>query len=341
MKYIVLLFTAFLLSCNTNSTENDTAKNEAENPIEGQTPAVNSVVQEHGQLHIEGTKILDKNNEVVQLRGMSLFWSQWIGKYYNASAIKWLKEDWQCTVVRAAMAVDFDGYLTNPEAEKAKVMAVVDAAIEQGIYVIIDWHDHEAQNHVDEAKKFFGEMAQKYGDYPNVIYETFNEPLDVSWTEVLKPYHETVIAEIRKYDPDNIIVCGTRNWSQNVDEVIDNKINDPNVAYTLHYYAATHKQWLRDIASKALENEVPLFVTEFGTTQASGDEEIDEAESKIWWQYLDDHKISWCNWSIADKEELAAALKPGAAAEGGWPDSEITTSGKLVREELKLKNKKY
>ncbi|SFZ91524.1 endoglucanase [Flaviramulus basaltis] len=346
-NYKLLFLLAFLplfLHCNNSDEIKDTPVDEEivdETEIDNVPETFANTVEEHGQLSISGNKIVDKNGEPLQLRGMSFFWSQWIGKYYTKETVKWLKEDWNCNIVRAAMAVDHDGYLANPEVEKTKIKTIIDAAIEEGIYVLIDWHDHEAEKHLEEAKTFFSDIAETYGNVPNIIYETYNEPLNVSWKDVLKPYHEAVIAEIRKHDPDNIIVCGTRNWSQNVDDVIGNKINDANIAYTLHYYAATHKQELRDIAIQALNNDITLFVTEFGTTQASGDVEINEAESKLWWDFLDEHNISWCNWSIADKEELAAALKPGASATGGWQESEITTSGKLVRNELKAKNKSY
>ncbi len=332
---VYLLLIVLFLSCGSSSSE--TPSNENEIPQN----EFATVVEEYGKLKVSGNKIVDKNGNAVQLRGMSLFWSQWIGKYYNRETVKWLKDDWQCTVVRAAMAVEHDGYLTNPEQEKAKVIAVVDAAIAEGIYVIIDWHDHHGEDHLEEAKTFFGEMARKYGAYPNVIFETYNEPLDVSWTDVLKPYHEAVIAEIRKHAPDNLIICGTRNWSQNVDDVIGHKINDENVAYTLHYYAATHNESLRDLALSALNNDIALFVTEYGTTEASGDGSIDANESQRWWSFLDTHKISSCNWSIADKEELAAALKPNASATGNWEENNLTTSGKLVRQEIRSKNKEY
>jgi endoglucanase len=341
----ILLF-CFLISCNKSSDTNipDSQSNEQiEDEEEEEIPVETfaNAVEEFGQLSVSGSKIIDKNSDPVQLRGMSLFWSQWIGKYYNYNTIKWLKDDWQINVIRAALAVDHDGYLVNPEVEKAKIIAVIDAAITEGIYVIVDWHDHEAENHLEEAKTFFAEIAEEYGNYPNIIYETYNEPLDVSWLSVLKPYHEAVIANIRQHDSDNIVVCGTRNWSQEVNEVVGNKINDPNVVYALHYYAATHKQELRDKATLAINNNIPLFVTEFGTTQASGDVEIDEAESLIWWEFLDQHKISWCNWSVADKEELSAALVINASIDGGWSASDITTSGTIVRNEIKTKNKVY
>ena len=349
--FLLVLIVSFV-SCNKKSDtipapeeeiveeEEEVIEEEEEEETGGETFA--SVVEQHGQLSISGNKIIDKNGEAVQLRGMSFFWSQWMGQYYTKEVVKWLKDDWQATVVRAAMAVDeADGYIFNPEVEKAKVIEVVDAAIAEGIYVIIDWHSHHAEDYLDEAKAFFSEMAQKYGDYPNVIYEPYNEPLEVSWTGVLKPYHEAVIESIREHDPDNIVICGTRTWSQRVDQVVGNEIDDDNVAYTLHYYAATHKQSLRDIADIALDADVPLFVTEYGVSEASGDGSIDEDEANKWWNYLDDNKISWCNWSIADKVELSAALNPGASALGNWSASDITQSGNMVRNELKAMNPDY
>ncbi len=360
-KFFLLIISIFIfiIGCNGNNNSDKQSDDELiNNPVEEadeeeETPddteedndnqeTFTSVIDQYGQLSIDGNKIVDKNNNPVQLRGMSFFWSQWIGKYYNRETVKWLKEDWQCNVVRAAMAVDApDGYIDNPDLEKQKVMAVIDAAIEENIYVIVDWHSHHAEDYLEEAKSFFSELAQKYGNYPHIIYEPYNEPLDVSWNEVLKPYHEAVIKSIREHDPDNLIICGTRSWSQRVDEVVGNKIDDPNVAYTLHYYAATHKQPLRDIATTALNGDVPIFVTEYGVSEASGDGSINEAETNTWWDYLDEHKISWCNWSIADKEELSAALKPGAGVQGGWAETELTQSGIMVRNELKENNPLY
>jgi len=301
--------------------------------------AAGNAVERHGQLQVKGNRIVGKDGKPVQLRGMSLFWSQWIGKYYNRETVQWLRDDWKSTVVRAALAVEPDGYLANPAREKAKVMAVVDAAIAGGLYVIIDWHDHNAHRHAEEAQAFFGDMARRYARYPNVIYEPFNEPLQHhSWSKDIKPYHEGVIRAIRRHDPKNVIVCGTPSWSQKVDEAAKDPLKFDNVAYTLHFYAATHKQWLRDAAKRALDSGVALMVTEFGTTEASGDGPIDRDETRKWWDFLDEHAITWCNWSVADKAEGSAALKPGASERGGWPAASLTESGQFVREEIRRKN---
>ncbi|MFD2570767.1 cellulase family glycosylhydrolase [Spirosoma soli] len=297
-----------------------------------------TIVQQYGQLRVSGNRILDKNGQAIQLRGMSLYWSQWIPKYYTYNTIKWLRDDWKVTVVRAAMAVDNGGYATNPTAEKNKVFTVIDAAISLGIYVIVDFHVHEAQNYRTQAQTFFREVAQKYGNTPNVLYEPWNEPFDVSWANVIKPYHEAVISTIRQYDPDNIIICGTRFYSQEVDEAAANPINQPNIAYTLHYYADTHRQYLRDKAQSALNRNRALFVTEYGTTGASGDGTVNETETKAWWAFLDQNKVSHANWSVADIGESSAALQSGASPDGGWSLSQIKPSGQLVRTELRAKN---
>lgn len=346
---LLLITTTFIiiLSCSNDSLIPDIVQQEEkeedlpkDSVPDGDTDSetATAFTEKHGQLKVQGNKIVDKDGTAIQLRGMSLFWSQWMGKYYTKETVKWLKDDWKCTVVRAAMGVeDADGYISKSEIEKQKVFTVIDAAIEEGIYVIVDWHSHHAENYKTEAKSFFNEVSKKYGNTPNVIYETYNEPLNVSWANTLKPYHEDVIATIRE-NSNNLIICGTRSWSQRVDEVIGNTIDDENIAYTLHYYSATHKQELRDIAQKAIDNNIAIFVTEYGITEANGNGSFNDEESKLWWDFLDKNSISHCNWSIADKEELSAALKPGASPLGEWPESDITESGKKVRAELIAKN---
>lgn len=291
-------------------------------------------VEKFGQLKIEGSTIMGQNNQVVQLTGMSLFWSQWIGKYYNYDCIKWLATDWKCSVVRAAMAVNYNGYAKHPAREQRKIEKVIDAAIDLGIYIVIDFHEHNAENFQKEAEIFFAAMAQKYGKYPNVIYEIYNEPLMVSWSGVIKPYCSDIIKVIRQYDPDNLIICGTPNWSQNVDEAALDPIADKNVAYALHFYSGTHKQWLIDKAEVAMNKGLCLFVSEYGTTNADGNGPVFIAESQMWYNWMDKHNISHCNWSVADKDETSSILYKGASSHGHWKDSQIKPSGMLVKSVL-------
>lgn len=292
-----------------------------------------SPVELHGRLQVKGNKIVGaKSDKVASLAGPSFFWSQWMGQFYTPEAVAWVKNDWKASVVRVAVGISGDGYLSNPEAEKKKARTVIDAAIKEGVYVIIDWHDHNAPRHEEQATAFFQEMAKAYGDKPNVIYEIFNEPVgDVSWPEVVKPYSERMVKVIREIDPDNLIIAGSPFWSQAVDVAAADPVKDRNLAYALHFYAGTHKKELRDKGDKAMALGAALFVTEWGTCEASGDGDIDHESVKEWMAWMKKNQLSWCNWSIADKVEGTAALKPGASGTGGWKADMLTPSGALVR----------
>jgi endoglucanase len=197
--------------------------------------------------------------------------------------------------------------------------------------VIIDWHDHHAQNHQSTAVDFFTRMANKYGASPSVIFEVYNEPIDIDWPSV-KVYAQAVIAAIRGAGAKNLVIVGTPNWSQDVDVAAGNRITgQADVAYTLHFYAATHKQALRDKAQKALDAGLPLFVTEWGTCEASGNGSVDQAETKTWLDFLAKNHIGWANWSLNNKAETCSALTPGAGTTGPWTGSALTVSGTLVK----------
>jgi len=325
---IIILISLFgTLACN-NSNEITEKNNSVESTI----------VEKHGQLSINGTNILDKNGNIFVLRGMSLFWSQWGGNYYNEQTIKWLRDNWKCTVIRVAMGVENGGYLDNPNEEFQKVISVIDACIKFDIYVIIDWHDHHAENHINEAISFFHNISLKYGNIPNIIYELYNEPLAVSWNNVIKPYTQTVTNTIRKNDCDNIILVGTPNWSQDVDNIINNKINDKNLAYVFHFYSSTHKLELRNKAITAINAGIPIFVSEWGLSEASGDGNINLVESKLWTDFFELYNLSWCNWSIMNKDETSAALLPSTESKSGWSESQLSQSGKIIRNYLIKEN---
>lgn len=291
-------------------------------------------VSEHGRLHVDGRKIVGADGQPVSLAGVSFGWSQWeAAPFYNAGVVNWLKQDWRASVVRAALGVHPTGYLSHPEAEKARVCAVVDAAIAADLYVIIDWHDHHANEHTDLAVVFFQEMARKYGHQPHVLYEIYNEPIKgLTWQRDVKPYAEKVVAAIRAIDPDNLIIVGTPNWSQDVDIAAEDRIKADNLAYTLHFYAGTHKQALRDKAIKAMKAGLPLFVSEWGTCDASGAGGVDVESTKVWMTFMREWQLSHCNWGVYDKRETASIILPGASAQGGWKEKDLSESGRLARE---------
>ena len=291
-------------------------------------------VKTHGQLHVDNTQLKDSHGNEVVLRGMSFGWHNWWPRFYNAGAVKTLHEDWGATVIRAAMGVEPKGaYLDNPDLAKQKIEAVVNAAIDEGIYVIIDWHSHHIRQ--NEAIAFFTEMSKKYGKYPNVIYEIYNEPEYDSWPQV-KEYSIAVISAIRAIDKNNIILVGSPHWDQDINLAADDPISGyNNLMYTLHYYAGTHKQELRSKADYALKKGLPIFISESAGMEASGDGPIDKASWQQWIDWSEKNKISWITWSVSDKGESCSVLNADAASDGGWKASNLKESGIMIRNYLR------
>jgi endoglucanase len=307
----------------------------AAQPTWAQDAPAGSPVACHGALSISDGQIVGAHGEPVTLRGMSLFWSQWGQHYYSAETVAWLAEDWKVDVVRAAIAAE-GNYSARQhfDREFAKASTVIDAAVANGLYVVVDWHAHRP--HPEDAERFLTAIARKYGHLPNLIYEDFNEPLrdGVEWSRDVKPYHQRVLAAIRAVDPDNLVIAGSPSWSQDVDLAARDPLAFTNLAYTLHYYAGTHGQELRDKADAARAKGLALLITEFGVVNADGDGPIALEESERWWDWAEQHDIGWMAWSIGDRDESSAALKPGTAA-ANWTDADLTEGGKLLREKLR------
>ena len=278
--------------------------------------------------------MVNEKGEPVVLHGVSYGWHQFWPRFYNASSVDYLVNDWGAQVVRASMGVELEGaYIDNPEMGLNCVQTVVDAAIENGAYAIIDWHSHGLRT--EEAKDFFKKMATRYKGVPNVIYEIFNEPVEDSWADV-KAYSIEVIKVIRSIEPDAVILVGSPHWDQDIHIAADDPITGyDNLMYTLHFYANTHKQDLRDRGDYALGKGLPLFVSECASMEASGDGDINVEEWNKWLEWMQKHSISWVVWSVSDKDETCSMLYPSASSEGNWKDEDLKTWGKMVRDELK------
>ncbi|MDR0620220.1 MAG: glycoside hydrolase family 5 protein [Bacteroidales bacterium] len=295
-------------------------------------------VAKHGQLSVKGTQLIDKNGDVLQLKGVSLGWHNWWSRYYSVPTVTWLNSDWKANLLRVAIGVEPEGaYLTDKKLAVDCLNTAVGAAIRNDMYVIVDWHAHHI--HLDTAKSFFAEVATEYGNTPNIIYEIFNEPWgnDYTWDEV-KKYSEEVIATIRAIDSDNIILVGCPNWDQDIHLAADSPIEGfNNIMYTMHFYAATHEKSLRERTDYALNKGLPVFISECASMEASGDGAIDTAEWRIYTEWMDSRKLSYVMWSISSKSETCSMLRsddtPSAAQVPltNWKDSDLKEWGIMVR----------
>lgn len=226
-----------------------------------------------------------------------------------------------------------NGYIDKPDWSKEKIETVVQAAIENNIYVLIDWHSHSIK--LPEAKAFFAEMATKYGKYPNVIYELYNEPVKDSWAQV-KDYSIDLIKTIRDIDPDNIILVGSPHWDQDIHLAADDPIQGfSNIMYTCHFYAATHGKSLRDRCDYALKKGLPVFISESAGMEASGNGPINYQEWQNWIDWCKSNKISLISWSVSSKVETCSMIKPGVSPEGKWKEDDLNESGIKTRELLR------
>ena len=238
-------------------------------------------VKRYGRLQVKGSQLCDQKGQPVILHGMNLEWDTHWPRMYNKKFMKTIKREGQYPLLRLAMNVSEDnGYLANPKHTMACLTSVIDAAIKQNIYVIIDWHANSM--HTQEARQFFGKIAQRYGRYPHIIYEIYNEPIEETWTSI-KKYATEVISEIRHYDPDNIVLVGCPHWNQDIHLVTNSPLNGfNNVMYTVHFYAATHGDDLRQRTEDAARQGIPIFISECGAMEASGEGPIDLESEALW-----------------------------------------------------------
>jgi len=301
-----------------------------------QNPIKTGGVEEHGNLKVLKGKVVDKNGNSFVLQGMSSHGIVWFPNFINKHSIQMTKEN-GANVFRVAMYTEeYGGYTTgeNEKQNSKKIMyEAVDNAIGLDMYAIIDWHilnDANPQKHKTEAISFFDEVSKKYANNPAVIYEICNEPHGVSWKNDIKPYAQEIIPVIRKNSPNSIIIVGTNTWSQDVDEASEDLLDFDNILYALHFYSGTHKfDDFKPRIEKAIANGAAVFVSEWGTSDASGNNGnyFDEAEK--WLSYLDEKEIGRINWSLCDKGESSAAILNGADS-AKWSENDLSESGKFV-----------
>jgi len=286
------------------------------------------------RLYVEGNKLVNQKGQKVILKGVSYGWHNWWPRFYNASTVKYFAEEWDANIVRAVMGIEPNGaYLKDRKKALDCIYTVADAAVSAGIYVIIDWHCHHML--LDDAKEFFKATATKYKGIPNVIYEIFNEPEKEKWSDV-KAYSEEVIKTIREIDSEALILVGTPHWDQHVDIAADDPIKGyQNIMYTLHFYAKSHKQELRDKADYALKKGLPLFVSECAGMEASGNGPIDHEEWKTWQKWMKKNSISWVAWSVSDKNETCSMIKPEASSHGYWDKEVMKEWAHIVKKSIR------
>ena len=295
---------------------------------------------QHGRLsvgHAKGFKqpvILDKHKKYVQLRGVSTHGLQWYPQYVNQKAMRSLRDEWGINTVRLAVYPREGGYLEGSQAKMdAKIKTAVKAADKLGMYVIIDWHvlNYNPNDDLAQVQNFFKTYAAKYKNNAHVIFEICNEPTHTKWFDGsgrdLYTYCKTVSKTIRDSGSDAIILCGTNTWSQDIDEVAKKPLGVKNVMYTLHFYAGTHRDDVQNKLKQAVDSKTPIFASEFGICDASGNGGYDIDNANRWMTLLTNNGISFTCWSLCNKDESASCLKPSCDKTSQWQASDLNTTG--------------
>ena len=286
-----------------------------------------------GALKVKGNQLVDKGGKAIQLRGVSTHGLAWFPDYVNDACFSQLRKQWGANVVRLAMYTEeYGGYCSG--GNKTDLLNLVKKGVrlatKNDLYAIVDWHilqDGNPNTHLSEAKWFFSKVSEVFKDSDNVIYEICNEPNGgTTWAQI-KSYANKVIPVIRNNDPDAIILVGTPTWSQEIDKAAASPLSYDNVMYTMHFYAATHKDDLRNRLASVVKGGLPVFVSEFGICDASGNGAIDQASANSWVTTMKSLGVSWCMWSLCNKAESASILKSSCASTSGFKTSDLATSG--------------
>lgn len=297
----------------------------------------------HGKLAVSGTDLVDASGSKFQLKGVSTHGLTWFADFVSKDTYQYFKDSFGINLVRFAMYTDTgDSYGYCSGGNKSEIEELlgkgVDAATDLGLYVIIDWHilnDNDPNMHIDDAKDFFDRISKKYASYGNVIYEIANEPNGGTTWDSVKSYAETIIPIIRKNAPDAIIIVGTPTWSQDVDVAAADPITDQtNLMYAVHFYAATHKDDLRNKVQSALDSGLPIFVSEFGLCDASGNGSIDYDQSDAWFDLINDKNLSYAAWNISNKAETSSLFDSSCTKTNGFTDDDLSDSGRYIKEKI-------
>lgn len=311
-----------------------------ENREEEKETITMAVPSKCGALSVKGSQLVDKDGNPVQLRGVSTHGLAWFPGYVNQECFKEFHDDWNANVVRLAMyTAEGGGYCTDGNKEDLKniIYRGVQYATDADMYVIIDWHilhDNNPNTYKDEAKKFFDEMSKKYADSENILYEICNEPNgNTSWSEI-KSYAEEIIPVIRNNDEDAVIIVGTPTWSQRVDEAAKDPLAFDNVMYALHFYAATHKEDIRNKMTSAIDSGLPVFISEFSICDASGNGGIDYDQAAKWMDAINQYGVSYVMWNLANKNETSSLFKSSCSKNSGFTMDDLSDTGKWLYKQL-------
>jgi hypothetical protein len=86
----------------------------------------------------------------------------------------------------------------------------------------------------DEVLSAIGHLAEEFALYNNVIFDIWNEPYDVEWSE-LYPVIEKAVETVRAVNQDTIIVVPGTKWSRDFGYISYQPLADAQLVYRVNY----------------------------------------------------------------------------------------------------------
>ena len=314
-------------------------------PVTTSPPGGTTPVARNGQLRVCGRQLCNAQGKAIQLRGMSTHGIQWYSQCVTDASLNVLATEWNADVLRISMYIQEGGYETDPAGYTAKVNDFIEKVTARGLYAIVDWHmlsPGDPNFNLARAKTFFTEIASRHRNKNNIIYEIANEPSDVNWSQI-KSYADQIIPVIRAQDSDGVVLVGTEDWSslgasgdgQGVQRILANPVSAGNIMYTFHFYAASHDDYYLNTFRDAI-SKLPIFVTEFGTQEASGDGGNNFTRSQQYLDLMAQYKVSWVNWNYSDDERSGAVFTQGTCNAGAFSGTaRLKPAGAWIRDRIR------
>lgn len=268
-------------------------------------------------LHVDGNAIKDASGNTVILRGVDLIdlaaTDQWEGgikkmidRLTNPTDTQGSSPGWATKILRLAVVpADAgqgtpEGYMPGIQYYEHFLRPTVDYARQKGLYAIIDWHYvDDTTKHEDTTTAFWQDIAPHFTDDSNVLFELYNEPINAGSWGGLKPDMQNWYNIVRAAAPNNLVLIGTPNWSQNVADAAADPIDGTNLVYVSHMYPQHwQSQSLKDQITTASQT-VPVFMSEWGFEELPMNPLLNGTITSYGapiQQFMEDRHLSWSAW---------------------------------------------
>lgn len=216
-----------------------------------------------------------------------------------------------------------------------RIKFVIDKAISNKLYVVINMHHHEELFATPEKAKArflsqWSQIATYFKNYDQkLVFEVMNEPHDNVTPDVWNVYFKEALQTIRKTNPTRAVLMGTAEYG-GLSGVSKLQIpDDKNLILTVHYYNPfnfTHQgaEWIGDDAKNwlgtkwedltfernqvvnefdflntfAKQKNIPVHVGEFGAYSKA------DLESRVKWtnflaRWFEQQGFSWAYWEFS------------------------------------------